>query len=48
MFSSSLEIVLLPFNLILSVSAYENLGTITTRPAGVLVYKDFDLLELLF
>jgi len=47
-FSSSLEIVLLPFNLILSISAYKNLGTIITRLTGVLVYKDFDLLKPFF
>ena len=45
-FSSSLEIVLLPLDFILSVLVYKNLGTIIAYLVGVLVYKDFDLLEL--
>jgi len=47
-FSSSLKIVLLLFNFILSVLVYENLGTIIARLVRVLVYKDFNLLELFF
>jgi len=46
--SSSLEVVLLLFNFILSVLAYKNLSTIIARLVKVLVYKDFDLLELFF
>ena len=47
-FSSSLEIILLLFNFILSVLAYENLGAIIAYLVRVLVYKDFNLLKLFF
>ena len=47
-FSSSLEIILLLLDFILSVLVYKNLGTIITYLVRVLVYKDFNLLELFF
>ena len=47
-FSFSLEIILLLLNFILSVLAYKNPNTIITRLVGVLVYKDFNLLEPFF
>ena len=47
-FSSSLEIILLLLNFILSVLVYKNLNTIIAYLVRVLVYKDFNLLKLFF
>ena len=47
-FSSSLKIILLPLNFILSVLVYKNLGTIIAYLVRILIYKDFDLLKLFF